>query len=1006
MYRSIFSPLQNVPSGQSLISLYKELGNGVQEWKWLIFLFCFFLPGLPHAYAQEGKAGAQGGTGQAVARPTEILQQSATQTLFLSGKGNDDPIKWDFFCTAGRNSGKWTKIGVPSNWELQGFGKYDYGFAPDSLRGKEKGLYKRSFKVPSGWKGKKINLVFEGSMTDTEVKINGRSAGAIHQGSFYSFKYDISDRVNYGKSNLLEVTVSKHSANASVNAAERKADFWLFGGIFRPVFLEALPAEHMERASLNASADGILKGRITIAGKADQLSVDLYAADGTRLGETFRKELRKNAQDNGSGPAGTGSGLSEVLFETRYTGVKLWSSEFPNLYTAVISLYGNGKLLHTVRHKTGFRSIVVKQRDGLYVNGAKIKFKGVNRHSFWPTSGRTTSKKISVADVLLLKEMNMNSVRMSHYPPDGHFLDVCDSLGLYVMDELTGWHGRYDTPTGSKLVPEMISHDENHPSIIMWSNGNEGGHNLDLDTLFVQQDLQHRPVIHPWMVFGGFDTQHYREYNYGIGNYDHGRNIIMPTEFLHGMYDGGHGAGLEDYWKAMWLNPLSAGGFLWDFADQGVVRTDKNGKIDTDGNHGADGIVGPFHEKEGSFYAIKEIWSPVYIEHREISTDFDGSFDLENRFAFTNLKDCSFSWKLEKLVQDKVLTADSGLAAAPDILPLAKGKLQLALPENWKTYTVLYLKVKGPDGRELFTWSYPVKRPDEVAAVLVPKDGPSEVKITETDKRFEVAVKDLRFSISRDSGMLQQVSNGKGVIPFTNGPVLQEGLNNFSNFSLRREGKTIVIASAFNRKTAFNTLQWTIYPSGWLKMEVVYFPGAYFTNFAGVNFSFPEKQVKGVTYMGNGPYRVWKNRMKGNSLGIWNKTYNDVATGEYPNSYPEFKGYHSNMYWLQFHTTGQLFTVVTDQEDLFFRLFTPKKSDDQYGNMQPTFPSGDISFMQGISGIGTKTQKPETTGPMGMKNIFYDYEKEPARAKHLVLYFDFSGQGTSSPAKMKEARNE
>jgi beta-galactosidase/beta-glucuronidase len=107
----------------------------------------------------------------------------------------------------------------------------------------------------------------------------------------------------------------------------------------------------------------------------------------------------------------------------------------------------------------------------------KIKFKGVNRHSFYPSSGRTTSKEISIADVKLIKEMNMNAVRMSHYPPDGHFLEVCDSLGLFVMDELAGWHGNYDTPTGTKLLKEMIANDENHPSIVFWANGNEGGHN-------------------------------------------------------------------------------------------------------------------------------------------------------------------------------------------------------------------------------------------------------------------------------------------------------------------------------------------------------------------------------------------------------------------------------------------------------------------------------------------------------------------------------------------------
>jgi beta-galactosidase/beta-glucuronidase len=152
-----------------------------------------------------------------------------------------------------------------------------------------------------------------------------------------------------------------------------------------------------------------------------------------------------------------------------------------------ISLLQNGKAVHVVEKKIGFRTVEVKLRDGVYVNGTKVKFKGVNRHSFWPTSGRTTSKAVSLLDVQLMKDMNMNAVRMSHYPPDDHFLDTCDSLGLFVMDELAGWHGNYDTPTGTKRLEELMEHDENHPSVIFWINGNEGGHNYELDPIFPQK---------------------------------------------------------------------------------------------------------------------------------------------------------------------------------------------------------------------------------------------------------------------------------------------------------------------------------------------------------------------------------------------------------------------------------------------------------------------------------------------------------------------------------------
>jgi beta-galactosidase/beta-glucuronidase len=423
-------------------------------------------------------------------------------------------------CTGGMNANKWATIPVPSCWELQGFGKYDYGFAKDSVRGKEKGLYKYSFNVPASWKSKIINIVFEGVMTDAEVKINGQSAGEIHQGAFYAFKYNITKLLKYGQKNLLEVTVAKHSFNESVNAAERRADFWIFGGIFRPVWLEALPSQHIEKVAINPVSHDYLRVQVFFEKKkADEVTVQLYTLDGVKFGKPYTKEISLNAN------------LDSVRIVCYTPGVKLWTPEFPNLYIAEISLLEKGQLLHQVRQRFGYRTIEIKQRDGIYINGVKVKMKGVNRHSFRPETGRTMSRQNSIEDVLLMKDMNMNAVRMSHYPPDDHFLDVCDSLGLFVIDELAGWHGNYDTRTGTKLLKEMIDHDVNHPSIIICANGNEGGHNLELDSLFTQFDIQKRIVIHPWQLFNGIETQHYREYNYGIGNYETGREIVCQRIF-------------------------------------------------------------------------------------------------------------------------------------------------------------------------------------------------------------------------------------------------------------------------------------------------------------------------------------------------------------------------------------------------------------------------------------------------------------------------------------------
>jgi len=908
----------------------------------------------------------------------EQVSAQSTEKLYLSGTGNDNTVPWEFYCTGGMNAGKWTTIPVPSCWELQGFGKYDYGFAKDSVRGKEQGMYKYRFRVPGQWKNKQVNIVFEGSMTDTEVKINGQSAGETHRGAFYAFKYDITGLLKLGSENLLEVTVAKQSSDASVNAAERSGDFWIFGGIFRPVWLEALPIDHIEGVAIDAKADGLFKARVFVKGNAIS-GVNLSFKDQQgRLVNSTSKSVKKE-------------GDSAYLVEARVNSPASWIPESPNLYTAEFQLMNGTRILHKVPRKFGFRTVQVKMGDGIYLNGVKVKMKGVNRHSFWPTSGRTTSKKISIDDVLLMKDMNMNAVRMSHYPPDDHFLDVCDSLGLFVMDELAGWHGHYSTSIGQKLLREMMDHDVNHPSIVIWSNGNEGGHNLELDDYFKYFDIQKRPVVHPWQLFGGIETQHYRQFDYGIGNYDHGHDIILPTEFLHGWYDGGHGAGLEDYWEMMWSRSLYAGGFLWDFADQGVVRRDLNDSLDTDKARGADGIMGPYHQKEGSYYAIKEIWSPVHIEDKEITPEFDGWLQVENRYHFTNLNQCNFSYELK--AWNSQFPVVKGSITGPDIKPLGKGTIKVNLPQNWNYYYVLYVTVKDKYNREVLTKSFPIVKASSLPNTIL-KYLPGIVNLnpafSETDSLFIIATKKNKIAINKRTGMLSSVEVANNMIPFNNGPVIQDGVNNFSGFTASRVGDNIVISSRYDRKTSFNTLKWTYYSTGFLKMEVNYFPAEFYSSMVGVNFSFPETMIKEVEYLGYGPYRVWKNRMKGNQFGVWKKMYNSTETGEYPWIYPEFKGYHANMYWCRFFLKdGRSFLVSSETNDVFLRLFTPAWKTDQWHNYETLFPGGDISFMQGIPAIGTKSQTAESTGPMGRKYSFYDYEKDPSRALKLVLVFDF-----------------
>jgi beta-galactosidase/beta-glucuronidase len=247
-----------------------------------------------------------------------------TEIKFLSGRDKDNTVQWDFMCTAGRNSGAWTKIAVPSNWEFQGFGNYTYGGEREDAN--EAGLYRHSFTVPRSWAAKEVFIVFDGSMTDTEVKINGVSAGAKHQGAFYRFKYNITSLLKVEGENLLEVKVSKVSSNRLVNEAERSADFWVFGGIFRPVFLEAFPKEHVERIAVDAKADGLITINafpINIKGGGD-IVAQLKNTDGKPIGVPFTAKVSDRD--------------SIVRLQHKYANIKPWSPEFPNLYKLDVSV--------------------------------------------------------------------------------------------------------------------------------------------------------------------------------------------------------------------------------------------------------------------------------------------------------------------------------------------------------------------------------------------------------------------------------------------------------------------------------------------------------------------------------------------------------------------------------------------------------------------------------------------------------------------------------------------
>ena len=931
------------------------------------------------------------------------------ERIYLSGTGTDYTRTWEFYCSKGQNSGKWKSIEVPSCWELQGFGEYTYGryyTIKGAKPSDETGIYRYRFLTPDCGKNDRIKLFFDGVMTDAEVRVNGNPAGQIHQGAFYRFSYDITSLLKAEEENLLEVKVAKQSANKSVNAAERRADWWLYGGIYRPVWLEVVPDVSMEHFILDARADGSLRASVRMAGNAEG-HVLAVSIRGLKDGKPLRTLQGK---EQVSCPLATSG--RETGFTCKWSDVKVWNIEAPELYVARLELKDrSGNVIQVREERIGFRTIEFFPQDGIYLNGTRLIVKGINRHSFSVDGGRTTSAAMSRQDALLIKEMNMNAVR-SHYPPDEHFLDMCDSLGLVYIDELSGWHGRYDTETGARLIREMVERDVNHPSVILWSNGNEGGWNTDNDSLFCKYDkFQRRHVIHPWADFDGLDTHHYPAYLTGVARFTNGYKVFMPTEFMHAMYDQGGGAGLRDFWDRWMTNPMFAGGFIWVFCDEAPKRSDRGGVLDSDGSNAPDGVVGPRREKEGSFYAIRSQWSPVQIKPLLITEHFDGSFFVSNEYIYTNLKDCRMTYEVLSCdipmqgAVSRILAR--GEVTLPALSPGETGKARFSLPASFAEGDVLKLEAFDRDGHRICDWSFPIRlaNPYFQRHLAQVSTGLSGNTVSACNNGKEIVLKSEKVSVTFDAatGMILRVLSGNTEIPLTNGPVAvgMKMLYQPASSYVRQDSEEAVFCARY--KGGADSIVWRLTSQGLLYMDAVLlnrasggggFDDAFMDTEVynlGLTFSYPERICKGMKWLGRGPYRVWKNRIPGTNYGIWHKDYNNTVTGEsYDNLvYPEFKGYHANMYWATFESDTAPFTVYSRTDGIFYRVFTPEEPKGSAKRTMPEFPEGDISFLLDIPAICSfkpiEQQGPNSQpgnirikkGDEGLRlNLMFDFRKE------------------------------
>ena len=581
-------------------------------------------------------------------------------------------------------TGGWADINVPGNWERQGYGtaiyvNETYEFDDKMFNFKknpplvphaenEVGSYRRTFKVPADWKGRRVVLCCEGVISFYYVWVNGKLLG-YNQGSKTAAEWDITEVLTEGE-NVVALEVYRWSSGAYLECQ----DMWRLSGIERDVYLYSTPKQYIADYKLNASLDketykdGLFGLEVTVEGPSSTASSITYT-----LKDTFGKAVLKDAINIKS------RGLSNFIAfeEKKIPNVKPWSAEYPNLYTLVLELKdAQGKVTELTGCEVGFRTSEIK--NGRFcINGVPVLVKGTNRHEH-SQLGRTVSKELMELDIKLMKEHNINLVRNSHYPTHPYWYQLCDRYGLYMIDEANiESHGMGYGPASlakdstwltahMDRTHRMYERSKNHPAIVIWSLGNEAGNGINFERTYdwLKSVDKTRPVQYE-RAEQNYNTDIYcRMYRSvdEIKAYVAKKDIYRPfilCEYLHAM--GNSCGGLKDYWDVFENEPMAQGGNVWDWVDQSFREIDKNGKwhwtyggdygpegIPSFGNFCCNGLVNADRQPHPHLLEVKKVYQNIKAT---LLSPKNMKLRIKNWYDFSNLNEYELHWNV---------TADNG----------------------------------------------------------------------------------------------------------------------------------------------------------------------------------------------------------------------------------------------------------------------------------------------------------------------------------------------------------
>ncbi|MCF8346256.1 MAG: DUF4981 domain-containing protein [Bacteroidales bacterium] len=624
-------------------------------------------------------------------------------------------------------AGRWDDIRVPGNWEFQGYGvpiyvniPYEWTDAPNPpgvpTEHNPVGSYKRDFEIPESWMEKQVYIHFGAVKSAFYLWINGEQVG-YSQGSKTPAEFNITPYIVPGKNNIA-VEVYRWSDGSWLECQ----DFWRVSGIERDVYLEARPAVHVADLFCKAGLvyhyrDGMLDLNIKLVNDLEQVQTPMVRVklfNGLDALSIWEDELTTTLPPGSSVSLNTSSAIGDI---------RPWSAETPNLYRLVLELYSDeGVLLEVVTNRIGFRTSEIKNGQ-LLVNGRPVLLKGVNRHEHDPYTGHFVSRESMLKDIELMKLYNINAVRTSHYPNDPYWYELCDEYGLYVIDEANieshGMGYDPDQTLGNNSIflkshldrtIRMVERDKNHPSVIIWSLGNEAGDGVCFDATYdwIKAKDPSRPV-HYERAQRGRNTDIFCPMYMKIEDMlDYAMEIrdkpLIQCEYAHSM--GNSTGNLQDYWDMIEAHDQLQGGFIWDWVDQGMAAVSEEGKfywafggdygpadVPSDSNFCMNGLVFPDRTVQPALEEVKKVYQYISFEPVPFRSN---RIRIKNNYDFKILDDIDIHWEL--LEEGKLI--DAGKIAVSGLLPGHEGDYDLNMVRDIvKINTAYFLNFKAVTNR-------------------------------------------------------------------------------------------------------------------------------------------------------------------------------------------------------------------------------------------------------------------------------------------------------------------